>query len=63
MTAQRKIDKAIVKVVGEAPEAISIKSMMHRMDKGNLHEGRSMRTVADRVYDLRRQGVLGTLKN
>jgi hypothetical protein len=58
MTTLSKIDKAIMKVITEAPEPISIKNLMFKLDRGGLHEGKSMRTIADRVYALRKQGLI-----
>jgi len=55
-----KLDKAILKVIGETPE-ITINNLMFKLDKGNLHEGKSKRAVANHVYELRRQGLIKQL--
>src|SRR3954447_12580709 len=58
MASQSKVDKAIVRTVAEHGGPITLKNIMYQLERSNLHEGRSFRTVSDRVYALRRDGVL-----
>jgi hypothetical protein len=55
-----KLDKNILKAIGENPE-ITINNLMFKLDKGGLHEGKTKRVIANHVYELRRQGLIKQL--
>lgn len=57
MPNQHRLDKAILAVVGER-QPISLNNIMTHLDSDHIRDGRSMRTAKDRVYTLRREGML-----
>jgi hypothetical protein len=56
MSSHTRVDNAIVAVLEKAGEPSTLKALVHRLENAGLNEGRSNRVVADRIYELRREG-------